>query len=218
MAEVQEQKSFSKTYEIMGKKLESELRLKDSEIIYLGEKLEESNRLNRLLEKRLNQSGQLSMPVNLHRSGLSPSHFLAVVRFTVKSIRSFVKLMIDQMKAADWNLDPAADSIVQDVFYWRDDDKCFAFESFVCREMFSSFHLPNFSVPSQSLTWGKESATAFFQKIHRTKIRQSQGISCRESQINICKILHGQVLATYSSPHGKIILRQFKPKKPCEVR
>lgn len=169
MAEVQEQKSFSKTYEIMGKKLESELRLKDSEIIYLGEKLEESNRLNRLLEKRLNQSGQLSMPVNLHRSGLSPSHFLAVVRFTVKSIRSFVKLMIDQMKAADWNLDPAADSIVQDVFYWRDDDKCFAFESFVCREMFSSFHLPNFSVPSQSLTWGKNQQQHFFRRFIELK-------------------------------------------------
>ncbi|XP_057997645.1 protein GRAVITROPIC IN THE LIGHT 1-like isoform X1 [Hevea brasiliensis] len=169
LAEVQEQKCVSKTYEIMGKKLESHLRLKDSEIIYLKEKLEESNRQNQLLEKRLNQSGQLSMPDNLHRSGLSPSHFLAVVRFTVKSIRSFVKLMIDQMKATDWNLEAAANSIVPDVVYWRADDKCFAFECFVCREMFDGFNLPNFSLPSDSLPERKNKQRHFFRRFTELK-------------------------------------------------
>ncbi|KAG8637227.1 protein GRAVITROPIC IN THE LIGHT 1 [Manihot esculenta] len=169
LAEVQEQKCISKTYGITGKKLESQLRLKDSEIIYLKEKLEESNRQNRLLEKRLNQSGQLSMPDNLHRSGLNPSHFLAVVRFTVKSIRSFVKLMIDQMKAADWNLDAAANSIVPEVVYWRADDKCFAFECFVCREMFDAFHLPFFSLPNESLTEKKNQQHHFFRRFTELK-------------------------------------------------
>ncbi|KAJ6751978.1 hypothetical protein OIU85_002401 [Salix viminalis] len=48
-----EQKSLSKTYEIMGKKLESQLRLKEAEIMNLREKMEESIRQNRLLENRL---------------------------------------------------------------------------------------------------------------------------------------------------------------------
>ncbi|KAJ9183009.1 hypothetical protein P3X46_006930 [Hevea brasiliensis] len=169
LAEVQEQKSVSKTYEIMGKKLESQLRLKDSEIIYLREKLEEFNRQNQLFEKRLDRSGQLSMPDNLHLSGLSPSHFLAVVRFTVKSIRSFVKLMIYQMEAADWNLDAAANSIVSDVVYWRADDKCFAFECFVCREMFEAFNLPNFSLPCESLPKGKNKQHYFLRRFTELK-------------------------------------------------
>ncbi|KDP46027.1 hypothetical protein JCGZ_13473 [Jatropha curcas] len=169
LAEVQEQKSVSKTYEVMGKKLESQLRLKESEIMYLREKLEESNRQNKLLEKRLNQSGQLSVPDKLHQSGLSPSHFLAVVRFTVKSIRSFVKLLIEQMKDADWDLDAAANSIVTDIVYWRGDDKCFAFESFVCREMFNAFHLPSFSLPSESLPENKNQQLLFFRRFTELK-------------------------------------------------
>ena len=68
LAEIQEQKSLSKTFEIMGKKLESQLRLKESEIIFLREKLDESNKQNRLLEKRLNQSGQLFVLDNFHLS------------------------------------------------------------------------------------------------------------------------------------------------------
>ncbi|KAL0311373.1 UNVERIFIED_CONTAM: protein GRAVITROPIC IN THE LIGHT 1 [Sesamum angustifolium] len=39
LAEIQEQKSLLKTYEITGKKLDSELKLKDSEITFLKEKL-----------------------------------------------------------------------------------------------------------------------------------------------------------------------------------
>ncbi|KAF2314382.1 hypothetical protein GH714_025938 [Hevea brasiliensis] len=141
LAEVQEQKCVSKTYEIMGKKLESQLRLKDSEIIYLKEKLEESNRQNQLLEKRLNQSGQL----------------LCLTIFT------------DQMKATDWNLEAAANSIVADVVYWRADDKCFAFECFVCREMFDGFNLPNFSLPSDSLPERKNKQRHFFRRFTELK-------------------------------------------------
>uniref|UniRef100_A0A2P2NJI9 Uncharacterized protein LOC105139355 n=1 Tax=Rhizophora mucronata TaxID=61149 RepID=A0A2P2NJI9_RHIMU len=153
-AEVQEMKSLCKIYEIMGKRLESQFRLKESEIIYLREKLEESHEQNRLLEKRFNRSEELKMPGNLHQSGSSFSHFNTVLRRAVKSIRGFVKLMINQMKSANWDLDAAAAavSIESGVDYWRtDDDKCFAFESFVCRVMFDGFHLPNFSLTKEPL-------------------------------------------------------------------
>ncbi|KAJ6333072.1 hypothetical protein OIU76_025427 [Salix suchowensis] len=169
LADIQELKSLSKIYEIMGKKLESQLRLKESEIMYLREKMEESNRQNRLLEKRLNQSGHLSMPDNLRQSGLNPTHFITVRRHTDKSIRSFVRLMIDEMKSAGWDLDAAAKSIVSDVAYWRPDDKCFAFESFVSREMFDGFHLPNFSLLEESLPEKKNQQQVFFRRFTEMK-------------------------------------------------
>ncbi|KAA8532798.1 hypothetical protein F0562_032831 [Nyssa sinensis] len=40
----------------MGKKLDFQLKLKDSEVTFLREKLEEANRENKSLEKRLNST------------------------------------------------------------------------------------------------------------------------------------------------------------------
>ncbi|KAF5728254.1 hypothetical protein HS088_TW21G00399 [Tripterygium wilfordii] len=169
LAEIQEQKSVAKTYEIMGKKLESQSKLKDSEITYLREKLEESNKQNRLLGKRLNQSGQLSMLDNIHQSRLSPSHFVTVLRYATKSIRSFVRLMIDEMKAADWDLDAAATSIQPGVVYWKPDHKCFAFESFVCKKMFDGFHLPNFGLQKKPLAVKTNQQMLFFGRFLELK-------------------------------------------------
>jgi hypothetical protein len=59
-AESKELKSVIKTYTIMGKKLESHMQFKDSEIMFLKEKLEEANKQNKSIDKRLNQSGLLS--------------------------------------------------------------------------------------------------------------------------------------------------------------
>ncbi|GFZ05083.1 hypothetical protein Acr_17g0006550 [Actinidia rufa] len=106
---------------------------------------------NKLIEKRLNSSGLLSVPDNLQLSSLSPSHFITVLRQTTKSIRSFVRFMINEMELAGWDLDAAAMAI-EPVRYWNPNHKCFAFESFVCREMFDGFNYPNFSNPNESLT------------------------------------------------------------------
>ncbi|KAG4385739.1 hypothetical protein AAZX31_12G145000 [Glycine max] len=151
-AKLKELQSVNRTFEIMGKKLESQARLKESEIIFLREKLEEANVHNRSIEKRLNQSGSLSVLDNLHMSGLSPSHFVTVLRHTVRSIRSFVKLLVNEMRSAGWDIDASVKAIMeQNVVYWKEDHKCFAIESFVCREMFDSFNFPNFSLPNESL-------------------------------------------------------------------
>lgn len=170
LAEIEEQKSVLKTYEIMGKKLNSQVRLKDSEIIFLGEKLEEANKQNKLLEKRVNQSGQLYVLDNLHLSGLSPSHFITLLRHTVKSIRSFVRTMMDEMKSSGWDIHMAANSIAGDVLYWKEDHKCFAFEHFVCREMFDAFQYPNFSLPDESLPDKKKyQQQLFFERFMELK-------------------------------------------------
>ncbi|XP_048441664.1 protein GRAVITROPIC IN THE LIGHT 1 isoform X2 [Pyrus x bretschneideri] len=164
LAEIEEQKSVLKTYEIMGKKLESQVRLKDSEIVFLEEKLEEAKDHNKLLEKRLNQnqSGQLHVLDNLHLSALSPSHFITVLRHTVKSIRSFVRMMVDDMKSAGWDIHAAAKAIDRDVLYWKEDHKCFAFEHSVCKEMFDAFQYPNFSLPNESLPEKKKQQQQLF--------------------------------------------------------
>jgi hypothetical protein len=77
--------------------------------------------------------------------------------------------MIDEMKSAGWDLDAAAKSIVSDVAYWRADDKCFAFESFVSREMFDGFHLPNFSLQEESLPEKKNQQQLFFRRFTELK-------------------------------------------------
>ncbi|XP_010552126.1 PREDICTED: uncharacterized protein LOC104822570 [Tarenaya hassleriana] len=172
LAEIQELHSLLKTYEIMGKKLESQLKLKDSEIIFLKEKLEEPIKLNRLLEKRLNQSGQLCNPLdNLHFSGINPTHFATYLHHTVKSIRGFVRLMVEEMKLAVWDIDMAANSIQPGMFYYKTHHKCFAFEHFVCKVMFEAFNLPYFSGSSESSRKKKikEDRQAFFERFTELK-------------------------------------------------
>ncbi|KAL2496523.1 Plant protein of unknown function [Forsythia ovata] len=151
LAEIQEQKSLLTIYEIMSKKLDCQLKLKDSEITFLKEKLAEENRDNKSLEKRLNSSGQLAVPDNICLSGLSLSHFIAYLRQSIKSIRSFVRLLISEMESAGWDLDTAASSIEPGVVFWKPNHKCFAIESFVCKEMFDGFNYPNFSIEHESL-------------------------------------------------------------------
>ncbi|KAH7512668.1 hypothetical protein FEM48_Zijuj12G0115300 [Ziziphus jujuba var. spinosa] len=199
-AEIEELKSVLKTYEIMGKKLESQARLKDSEITFLKEKLEEANRQNKLLEKRLNQSGQLYVLDNLHLSGLNSSHFITVLKHTVKSIRTFVRSMMEEMKSAGWDFDAAASAIEPDVVYWKKEHTCFAFESFVCREMFDSFCLPNYSVPNElSLTpeKKKKQREAFFRSFMELKSMKAKEYLAENPKSafgNFCRVKYLQVV------------------------
>ncbi|KAK2355276.1 protein GRAVITROPIC IN THE LIGHT [Trifolium repens] len=169
-AESKELKSVIKTYTIMGKKLESHMRFKDSEIMFLREKLEEANKQNKSIDKRLNQSGLLSSFDNLHISELSPTHFISVLRHMVKSIRSFVKLLVNEMRCAGWDIDASVNAIIKEnVVYRKEDHKCFAIESFVCREMFDSFNFPNFNLPNVSIPLNRNKTQFFFENFNELK-------------------------------------------------
>ncbi|XP_057725215.1 protein GRAVITROPIC IN THE LIGHT 1-like [Arachis stenosperma] len=190
-AESKELQSVISTYEIMAKKLESQVRLKESEIIFLKEKLDEANKHNKSIEKRLNQSGQLSVLDNLHISGLSPSHFATVLRSTVRSIRSFVRLLVEEMRSTDWDIDAAVNAIEQDVVYFVEDHKCFAIESFVCREMFDSFHFPDFSLLNESLPDRNKRQQVFFARFNElksTKAREFLAVNPRSSFAKFCRV------------------------------
>lgn len=222
LAEIEELKSVLKTYEITGKKLESQTRLKDSEIMFLREKLEEANRHNKLLEKRLNQSGQLYVLDNLHLSGLNPTHFITVLRHTVKSIRSFVRTMMEEMKSAGWDFDAAASAIESDVVYWKREHTCFAFESFVCREMFDSFCLPNYTVPDdlsssspeEKKNMKKKQRDAFFRCFMELKSMKAKEYLAENPESafgNFCRVKYLQVVhpSMESSFFGNLNLRNL---------
>ncbi|KAK9674504.1 hypothetical protein RND81_12G237200 [Saponaria officinalis] len=167
--EIEERKNLQKTYEVVGRKLEFQLKLKDSEIIFLREKLDEFKKENRLVEKRLNESGQLSVFENLRMSGLSPNHFIPFLRNTVRSIRTFTRVLVGEMQCSGWNLGSAANVIHPGVTYWKAEHTCFAIESFVCKELFDCFHIPNFGLPSERLPDQIHRRRLFFERFTELK-------------------------------------------------
>ncbi|XP_042022347.1 protein GRAVITROPIC IN THE LIGHT 1-like [Salvia splendens] len=145
LSEIQERKSSLRIYEVTAKKLESQLQLKEAEAASLRGKLLDANKANTLLEKRLSSSGQFVVPENVQLSDTRVGDFLSYHRQTLKSIRSFVQLLIKEMGSAGWDLDAAADSIEPGTRFRNPSHKCFAFESFVCKQMFDGFNCPDFS-------------------------------------------------------------------------
>jgi len=195
-AESKEIKGVIKTYEITAKKLESQVRLKDSEIMFLKEKLVEANSHNKLIEKRLNQSGTLSVLDNVvHISGLSPSHFATVLRHAVKSIRNFVRLIVDEMRSAKWDIDAAVDAIEHNVVYMLEDHKCFTIESFVCKEMFDAFHFPNFNLPNESLPDDRKTQQNwFFEKFNELKSTKVKDFLAEKPKSSFAKFCRNKYL------------------------
>ncbi|XP_076960115.1 protein GRAVITROPIC IN THE LIGHT 1-like [Bidens hawaiensis] len=170
-AEVEEQKNLIRTYEVTRKKLESQSKLKQSEIIFLKEKLEEIRRENKIIEKRLNSSGSLSSSSHekWNFSSLSPTNFLFVLKQTTKSIRSLVKFLISEMESANWDLVSAADSIQPDIVYSDTSHICYAFESFICNQMFDGFNFPEFDIPDSQSKIKPKPREYFFDKFMELK-------------------------------------------------
>lgn len=197
LAEIQEQRSLLKSYEIMGRKLECNVKLKESEITFLEEKFEECNEHNKTLEKRLNPSGLLSTLDNLHLSGLSPTHFIMVLRQSVKSIQSHVRLMISEMELANWDLDAAATAAEPSIVHWEGRHRCFAFVAYVSREMFDGFSWPNFSLPSESLMEPKKQKDIFFSRFMELKsVKPMEFISRKPKSAfaKFCRIKYLQLI------------------------
>ncbi|CAH2034294.1 unnamed protein product [Thlaspi arvense] len=154
LAEIQEQQSLMRTYEITIKKLESEVTEKESRIDSLTTNLEENSAFNKSLEKKLTASGSISLFDSIQFSNLNLSHFVQILGFTLRSVRSFVKSMVKEMESAGWDLDAAASAALSTTVrnaptvFGRPSHRCFAFESFVCGKMLENFDSPNFSLPN----------------------------------------------------------------------
>ncbi|CAN7044320.1 hypothetical protein Bca4012_071983 [Brassica carinata] len=144
LAEIQEQQSLMRTYDITIKKLESEVTEKQSRIDSLKTNLEGSSSFNKSLEKKLTASGSVFLFSNLNLS-----HFVQILGFTLRSVRAFVKSLVKEMESARWDLDAAASAAVRNAstVFAMPSHRCFAFESFVCGKMLENFESPSFALP-----------------------------------------------------------------------
>ncbi|XP_050225901.1 protein GRAVITROPIC IN THE LIGHT 1 [Mercurialis annua] len=150
LAEIQEQQSMMKTYEITIKKLESEKKAKDLEASSLKKKLAESNLYNKSLEKTLNASGPLSMFDQVQFLNLNPTHFVQFLHSALRSMRAFVKIMVREMEFARWDIQAAANAIEPDLTFSNPTHCRFAFESFVSKTLFEGFNQPNFMLSNET--------------------------------------------------------------------
>lgn len=144
-AEIQEQLSLLKTYEVMVKKFQSEIQNKDSEIQLLEQQIEEANQKREKLEKNLRLRESPWEQNGFFPVDLTPDLFTSAVEAASKAIHDFSKPLINMMKAAGWDLDAAAQSIGPRVVYAKRAHKKYAFESFICQRMFSGFQEESFS-------------------------------------------------------------------------
>lgn len=163
-AEIQEQQSLLKTYEVMVKKFQSEIQNKDSEIVQLHQKIQEASQKRVKLEKNLKLRGMSTKEFKdgvdedgIFSLDLSPDLFKSAVEAAYKSIHDFSKPLINMMKAAGWDLDAAANSIEPDIVYAKRAHKKYAFESHICQRMFLGFQDESFSMKSENPSGTKES-------------------------------------------------------------
>ncbi|XP_058196028.1 protein GRAVITROPIC IN THE LIGHT 1 [Rhododendron vialii] len=150
LAEIQEQQSLIKMYEVTMRKMRSELDSKESKCSILRKQLDDVVSHNKSVEKKLDYSGQFSILddiVKLFDAG--PGGFTAALRYAVRSVRCFVKVMIREMESSNWDISAAANAVVSKVVFSKGSHRCFAFESFVCREMFDGFDSHDFSLPNE---------------------------------------------------------------------
>ncbi|CAN4111775.1 unnamed protein product [Withania somnifera] len=167
-AEIQEQQSLLKTYEVMVKKFQSEIRNKDSEILQLQQQILEASQKWVKLEKNLKLRGvsvkenENAVDENGHFSmDLTPEFFRSAVDATYRAIHDFSKPLINMMKAAGWDLDAAANSIEPDLVYAKRAHKKYAFEYHICRRMFTGFQNEFFNMKHENSAVTKDS---FYQQ------------------------------------------------------
>ncbi|CAN4105650.1 unnamed protein product [Withania somnifera] len=144
LSEIQEQQSVMKTYEITMKKMQGEIESKGYNLSSLQNELQETIHNNKSLERKLNASGSFSILDNVKISDVNPKDFIMVLHYAMRSIRNFVKFLIREMETANWDIDAATNSIQNGVTFHKNNHRAFAFESFVCREIFSGFNEPIF--------------------------------------------------------------------------
>ncbi|XP_073308875.1 protein GRAVITROPIC IN THE LIGHT 1-like [Primulina huaijiensis] len=146
LAEIQEQQSLMKTYEITMKKMRGEIDNKEALISTIEQQLQDIIQKNKTLEKKLNASGSFSILDNVKFSEVSPKDFILVLHYALRSVRNFVKFLIREMESANWDIEAAANAIQSVLILSKRDHKAFIFESFVCSEIFAGFNDPCFSV------------------------------------------------------------------------
>ncbi|CAN6995018.1 unnamed protein product [Brassica rapa subsp. trilocularis] len=202
-AEIQEQQSLLKTYEVMVKKFQSEIQNKDSEIKQMMEKIEEANQKRLKLEKnlKLRGMGDGSGGGGIEFPDLTVELFMSNYEAASKAVHDFSKPMINMMKAAGWDLDSAAESIEPGVDYAKRPHKKYAFESYICQRMFSGFQQRTFSLDSERSSTmddddddDDDDTETFFRQFLSLKDMDPLDALCANPDSNFGKFCRGKYL------------------------
>ncbi|KAL9236856.1 hypothetical protein vseg_011478 [Gypsophila vaccaria] len=167
LAEIQEQQSNIKTYEITMKQMEWKMEQKDERIASLRRKFEGVTERIKSHEKRLNSSGAL-LPLrgDITLLELNQCHFIRVLHHALRSLRHFVKHVACTMESKDWDIELVAKSIQPNVKFGKPKHRIYAIESYVAQLMFDGFNHDNFSVSDEDGSTSKivNKREEFFQR------------------------------------------------------
>ncbi|WCJ22899.1 hypothetical protein M5689_004961 [Euphorbia peplus] len=138
-AQVEENQSKLRVLGTVSDRLQEEIDRKDNEVSGLRKRLNEIQRSNFKLSKRL--SGNLKCDVSL-----SIRVFNSVLNDACRGANKFSKILIDLMRKAGWNLDLAASSVHSGIEYVKPGHNRYAFLSYVCLIMFRGFDSKQFGL------------------------------------------------------------------------
>lgn len=143
-----------KSYEGIINNFHIEVRKKNAEVESLKDMLAESTlqrekleRKVKRLEQQIAKEGANGGPSSaLDSNSPTPQLLESAVQGASEVSKSFTKLLISLMKAAQWDLDAACDSIEVGVNYARRSHRKYAFESYVCQQMWNGFENEDFYI------------------------------------------------------------------------
>lgn len=194
LAEIQEQQSNIKTYEITMKQMEWKKEQKDAEIASLKTKLEAITRTNKLLDKKLNSSGVLfPLGNNIPLKDLNQCHFIRVLHYVLRSLRHFVKQFVREMEAKNWDLDLAVKAIEPNAVFVTPKHKHFAIESYVSQVMFDGFNHHNFFLPDEGTKQALKPQN-FFENFQKLQSLTASHIFTQNPRYPFAKFCRGKYL------------------------
>lgn len=137
-------------------RLQSEIDVKDDEVLGLRRKLEDLQRSNSMFSKRLNCCSERNRDVLL-----TVKVFDAMLQDVFRLTRKFTKLLISLMKEAKWDLDLAANSVYSGVSFAKKGHNKYALLSYVCLRMFHGFDSTGFSLDEN----GRKEGSAWLERL-----------------------------------------------------
>eukprot|EP00250_Pteridium_aquilinum_P017107 c23455_g1_i1 orf=458-2056(-) len=144
------------SYEGFMSNFHSEMRKKNAEVESLKDMLAESTLQKEKLERNVNRLEEWIVkevaPVNgemssiFDNNGPTPQLLESAVQGACEVSKTFTKLLLSLMKAAQWDLDAASDSIEMGINYAKRSHQKYAFESYVCQQMWNGFENDSFYI------------------------------------------------------------------------
>lgn len=140
-AQVEENQSKLRVLGTVSDRLQEEMDQKDNDVMALRKKLDEIQRSNLRLSKRL--SGNLNSSRDVL---LSVKVFDSVLHDACSLTHKFTKILIELMRGAGWDLDLAANLVHPNIDYAKKAHNRYAYLSYVCMGMFRNFNSKGFGL------------------------------------------------------------------------